>query len=81
MSKAARPSLATLGDRLAKKTSAPAATPEPVADAKEERVQVLVRMSPGERKSLKMIALEQDTTIQALVEEAIRDTIRRHRAS
>jgi hypothetical protein len=41
-------------------------------------VQVLVRMTPAERKALRRIALEGDTTVQALVEEAIRDLIRRH---
>ncbi len=82
-----RPSLASLGDRLAKKdppTSVPspdpseaAATPEKPA-TKDNRVQVLVRMTPGERKALRRIALEQDTTVQALVEETIRDLLRRH---
>jgi hypothetical protein len=35
-------------------------------------------MTPAERKALGRIAPEGDTTVQALVEEAIRDLIRRH---
>jgi predicted transcriptional regulator len=41
-------------------------------------VQFLVRLSPGERKQLHRIALETDTTAQALVEDAIRDIIARN---
>ncbi len=89
MSSKPRPSLASLGDRLAKKDPPPtAAVPsEPSeaavstaekAPAKDTRVQVLVRMTPAERKALRRIALEQDTTVQALVEETIRDLLRRH---
>jgi len=81
-----RPSLASLSDRFAKKDP-PAASPssedgpaaQKPAEAKADpRVQVLVRMTPAERKALRRIALEQDTTVQALVEEAIRDVLRRH---
>jgi hypothetical protein len=50
------------------------AIPEP----KDARVQVLVRMLPSERKALRQIALDGDTTVQALVEDAIRDLLRRH---
>ena len=50
----------------------------PKSEAKDTRVQVMARMTPAERKSLRRIALEQDTTVQALIEEAIRDLIRRH---
>jgi len=89
MSSKPRPSLASLGDRLAKKEPlpAPAALSEPSdittstatkAPTKDTRVQVLVRMTPAERKALRRIALDQDTTVQALVEEAIRDLLRRH---
>ncbi len=86
MTMKSRPSLVSLGDRLAKKDPAPA-TPAPAASsdpettkaaAKDSRVQVLVRMTPAERKTLRRIALDQDTTVQALVEEAIRDLLRRH---
>ncbi len=76
-----RPSLA---DRFAKKDTPPAVMAEPTpilppAEPKgDTRVQVLVRMTPAERKSLRRIALEQDTTVQALVEDAIRDLLRRH---
>ncbi|WP_331254776.1 ribbon-helix-helix domain-containing protein [Methylobacterium currus] len=35
-------------------------------------------MTPAERKALRQIALDQDTTAQALAEEAIRDVLRRH---
>ena len=79
-----RPSLA---DRFAKKDTpavvqaveAPiVASTAPAEPVKDSRVQVLVRMTPAERKSLRRIALEQDTTVQAIVEEAIRDVLRRH---
>jgi hypothetical protein len=81
-----RPSLASLSDRLARKdppAPAPAAEADPPptparSEPKERRVQVLVRMTPAERKALRRIALEGDTTVQALVEDAIRDVIRRH---
>ena len=41
-------------------------------------MQVLVRMTTAERKALRQIALDKDTTVQALVEDAIRDVLRRH---
>lgn len=96
MTKAPRPSLTSLADRMAKKPGPPPAvapsSPEPgaspspspdtpaaaKAEPKDTRVQVMARMTPAERKSLRRIALEQDTTVQALIEEAIRDLIRRH---
>jgi len=78
-----RPSLAGLGDRLARKEQPAGATisiPAPVEtqDKKDPRVQVLVRMLPDERKALRQIALTQNTTVQALVEDALRDLLRRH---
>ncbi|WCS25233.1 hypothetical protein LOK46_29655 [Methylobacterium sp. NMS14P] len=39
---------------------------------------VLDAMAAAERKALRRIALDQDTTAQALAEEAIRDVLRRH---
>lgn len=79
MSKA-RPSLA---DRFARKDVV-APPPPPVlaavapAQHRDDRVQVLVRMQPAERKALRRIALDQDTTVQAVVEDMIRDFLRRH---
>lgn len=83
-----RPSLTTLSSRLARKTApaeidAPVPAPDdvsapPKAAKGEERVQIIVRMTPAERKALRQIALDQDTTAQALAEEAIRDVLRRH---
>lgn len=81
-----RPSLTSLADRMAKKDPQPAAAlPEAraaetraAAEPKDTRVQVLVRMLPSERKALRQIALDGDTTVQALVEDAIRDLLRRH---
>lgn len=81
-----RPLLTSLSDRLARKT-APAETEAKSEDAAAQekpvkvvdgRVQIIVRMSPAERKALRQIALDQDTTAQALAEEAIRDVLRRH---
>ncbi|MCF4130272.1 ribbon-helix-helix domain-containing protein [Methylobacterium sp. SyP6R] len=82
----ARPSL---NERFAKKPTtlipeadaaapAPAAATAPAGGKGEERVQIIVRMTPAERKALRQIALDQDTTAQALAEEAIRDVLRRH---
>ena len=81
MTKAPRPSLTTPADRMAKK--APVAVETPAAERaeptpKDGRVQVLVRMKPAERKALRQIALDQDTTVQALVEDAIRHLLRQH---
>lgn len=84
-----RPSLTSLADRMAKKDPAPAAAgqdqasapPKPAAAPKDARVQVLVRMTTAERKALRQIALDKDTTVQAIVEDAIRDVLRRHGSS
>lgn len=62
----------------------PAATePEPApaaarAPKREQRVQILTRIDAATRKRLKMIAVEQDRTIQEICEEAIRDFVARH---
>ena len=76
--KTARPSLSS---RVAKKPSpqpdaAPAAL-EPVAQ--RDRVGVAVRLTAAERKALRQIALDLDTTVQALIEECVKDIIRRHK--
>ena len=89
-----RQPLTILADRLAKKSPAPEAekpattetvpeaAPTQAAPAKgkgaDARVQIIVRMTPAERKALRQIALDQDTTAQALAEDAIRDVLRRH---
>lgn len=83
-----RPSLTSLSSRLSRKTAPAEAEPpaallkeaaaQPKAAKGEERVQIIVRMTPAERKALRQIALDQDTTAQALAEEAIRDVLRRH---
>jgi hypothetical protein len=77
-----RPSLASLGDRLSRKEPAPLEmSPPPAADddaRRDPRVQVLVRMLPEERKALRQIALDRSISVQALVEDALRDILRRH---
>ena len=85
---AERQSLTSLSDRLARKVApeqekqAEATTETQAAPAKakgaDARVQIIVRMTPAERKALRQIALDQDTTAQALAEDAIRDVLRRH---
>lgn len=83
---AERQPLTILTDRLAKKpavfeTEAPQeAKVEAVKPAKSSdgRVQIIVRMTMAERKALRQIALDQDTTAQALAEDAIRDVLTRH---
>ena len=85
-----RPSLTSLADRMARKDPAPAASAsqdvytedrKAPAAPKDPRVQVLVRMTTAERKALRQIALDKDTTVQSLVEDAIRDLLRRHGSS
>ena len=44
----------------------------------DARVQILTRIDPGTRKRLKVIAAEQERTIQEICEEAIRDFVARH---
>lgn len=72
-----------LATKPAPASMAPAvATPEandPASRKKRDtRVQVLVRMTPAERKALRRIALDQDMTVQALVEGALQDLLRGH---
>lgn len=81
-----RMALTSLSDRLARKvapvdgsSAVPAPAPEAVKAGKvDDRVQIIVRMTAAERKALRQIALDQNTTAQALAEEAIRDVLRRH---
>ncbi|KQT52089.1 hypothetical protein ASG52_25540 [Methylobacterium sp. Leaf456] len=60
-------------------TSAPAETASPDPGGKPDaRVQILTRIDAPTRKRLRMIALEQDRTVQDICEEAIRDFVARH---
>ena len=84
-----RPSLAGLP--LKKKATfslAPAETeqdPAPAPQAAEPKIDgkvpVMVRMTRADRKVLRQIALGMDTSVQALIEEAMHDIIRRHRGA
>ena len=76
MTKAPRASLASLPLSRKGATSA-AALDYPAAPAREARVSIIVRLTPAERKALRTIALQQDTTVQAIVERAVRDVIAR----
>jgi len=64
--------------------AAPAAAEPPAASARsvkakaDTRVQILTRIDPTTRKRLKVIAAEQERTIQEICEEAIRDFVARH---
>lgn len=92
MTKPPRPSLDSLSDRFARKPAvSPAAAPEPEAPSaggeappvppkakKDDRVQILTRIDAPTRKRLRLIALEQDRTVQEICEEAIRDFVARH---
>ena len=86
-----RPTLDSLSSRFARKDATAAATPaaeaevapaqpekSPRAGERDARVQILTRIDPATRKRLKMIAVEQDRTIQDICEEAIRDFVTRH---
>ncbi len=41
----------------------------------------MVRMTRADRKIIRQIAIGIDTTVQALIEDAIHDIIRRHRGA
>ena len=72
--------------------SEPAAAAEPAASSPgpasiaattvkakaDARVQILTRIDPATRRRLKVIAAEQERTIQDICEEAIRDFVARH---
>ena len=76
-----RPSLSSLGPRLARKTAAPPADQAGASEGdapRPSRVSVIVRMTAAQRKTLRGIALDQDTTVQALIEQAVQDLIARH---
>ena len=92
MSTKPRPTLDSLSDRFVRK-AAPAAMPPGEAEAstpipapeksprtgeRDTRVQILTRIDPATRKRLKLIAVEQDRTIQDICEEAIRDFVIRN---
>lgn len=92
MSTKPRPTLDSLSDRFARKpapaatspgegeAAAPVPAPErsPRAGERDTRVQILTRIDPATRKRLKLIAVEQDRTIQDICEEAIRDFVIRN---
>ena len=60
-------------------SAGPAAITAATAKAKvDARVQILTRIDPATRKRLKVIAAEQERTIQEICEEAIRDFVARH---
>lgn len=59
-------------------TEAEAETEEP-SRSMEERVPLIIRIWPEDRKALRGIAVEQDTTVQDLVSDAVQDIIRRSR--
>jgi predicted HicB family RNase H-like nuclease len=60
--------LQQLGDRLAsKQPSQPASEPA----SKDTREQVMFRCSAETRKALKLLALQQDTTVQELLSQQV----------
>ena len=70
-----RSSLASLP--LASKTPRAAPAKGNGKGAKDDRVSVVARISPAERKALRQVALTRDTTSQALIEEMIREFLAR----
>ena len=84
-----RPSLAGLPLKrkltavLSPSEAAPLAQPSapPAAEEKDGKVPVMVRMTRADRKIIRQIAIGIDTTVQALIEDAIHDIIRRHRGA
>ena len=85
MSKPPRPGLDAL-PFATKRPTAPA-TPDPMEAApstsaptkKDDRVTIILRVSAEDRKALKGISVEQDTTIQDMLHAAVQDIIRRSR--
>jgi len=69
-----RASLASLP--LASKTAS-AAPANGNGGKKDDRVSLVARITAAERKAFRQIALNRDTTSQALIEELVRDFITR----
>ena len=42
----------------------------------DDRSPVIIRIPPGDKKRLRIMAIEQDTTMQALIERAIKAMVR-----
>lgn len=84
MSKPPRPGLDALP--FATKKPATLASPEPVETEptptsvkKDDRVTIILRVSAEDRKALKGISVDQETTIQDMLHAAVQDIIRRSR--
>ena len=58
-----------------------AAAQPPEAVKSDGKVPVMVRMTRADRKVLRQIAIGMDTSVQALIEDAMHDIIRRHRGA
>lgn len=83
-------SLSSLGSRLQQKPAATASASEPVQAAEGEeraarrdrqpdgRKGILVRARPEAWKALKLIALDNEVTLQDLMVEAINDVLAKH---
>lgn len=57
----------------------PTNVPAPPAAKKDDRVTIILRVSAEDRKALKGISVEQETTIQDMLHAAVQDIIRRSR--
>lgn len=86
-----RSSLANLGSRLNKKAPEPETAPAPENEAGEQRDTagrrktqpdgrkgILVRARPEAWKALKLVALDQDKTLQDVMIEAINDVLQKY---
>lgn len=49
---------------------------KPPAAAAEDRVNVVIRVTPDQRRRLRALALANDTTMQAMVEQALQRMIK-----
>ena len=89
VAKPERPSLAGLPLKKKLTLAPPQAEPEQEAALQQQaaetkadgKVPVMVRMTRADRKVLRQIAIGMDTSVQALIEEAMHDIIRRHRGA
>lgn len=82
MSKPPRPGLDALPfavktPQLQPATEVEQTPPKAETKAKDDRVTLIIRVPAADRRELKMIAADRETTIQDMMADAIQDIIRR----
>jgi len=74
----AKPRALTILPVVKKGMQAPS-DPETSSENDEKRVSVVIRVTPAERKELRLMAMEADTTVQRLVEDLIQGVLEKDR--